>query len=98
MSQMAPLAPPFGVKCSRCGSLGFACMCASPPRVPAYPIGEPPRVPCAPLGPPPTVMEARMTGDHFVIWLRGYIAAGGTGTVGDWKTLAAKLDTLGGPK
>ena len=87
MSQMAPLASPFGAKCLKCGNLGFACMCVSPSRAPIIPIGE-----------PPTVTEARMTGDQFVIWLRGYIAAGGTGTAGDWKTLAAKLDTLGGPK
>ena len=41
-----------------------------------------------------------MTGDQFVIWLRGYIASCSVDTLtkGDWKVIAAKLDTLGGPK
>jgi len=48
---------------------------------------------------PPAALPT-MSADHFVIWLRGYLASTGGEclTKGDFKTIAAKLDTVGGPK
>lgn len=54
-------------------------------------------VDAAPVPKPATPTPPAMSADHFVIWLRGFLA-GISDESTEVKAIAAKLDTVGGPK